>query len=348
MINIYGQNDFSITEAYQVGAAIAQQNKDHSVATLHDNLPDKFTDPQGKSYYTENPKEVIHYQDVTQGKKDLLETSGRASIGNNEAIEEVWGSIGKAKLKIDPKEAWLRQSQEIIESATKTAGGDSNNVEIDCRGTNLCKTEQVCKECVEDNSETKVLKKICEKIPQIKHFEEKTEFSNCQKIEVRQGHRNYCSKGYKELLYTDVIAGPVYDDIFLCGKPTVGDENNECVVGYIVNGRYHENNRNNDPSNTGKGRVPKKTYGHIRFLHTYQGSMPGTIYNETTNEVVVEGKFEHGQIIDLPFSYKEDQVFRFDLSDNNYKGVVLFYVDRISKIKSAEITSWQEINCYEN
>jgi hypothetical protein len=346
-INIYGQSDFSIAEAYQAGAAIAQQNKDRSVAALYDNLPDKFTDPQGKSYYTENPKEVMHYQDVTQGKKDLLETSGRAAIGDNEASKEVWGTIGKAKLKIDPREAWLRSSQEIIESAAKTTGVNSQ-IGIDCRETNSCKTEQTRKKCVEDNNETKVLKKICEKIPQIRHFEEKTEFLNCQKVEVRQGHRNYCSGGYRELLYTDMLAGPTHDDIFLCGRSTVGDDNNECVVGYIVSGRYHKNNRSNDPSNTGKGRVPKKTYGHIRFLHTYQGSMPGTIYNETTNEVVVKGNFVHGQIIDLPFSYKDDQVFRFDLVDSYYKGVVLFYVDRISKIKDAEVTSWQEINCYEN
>ena len=344
-INIYGQN--AVTEAYQAGAAIAQHNRDHSVASLHDNVPDKFTDPQGKSYYTENPKETGHYQGVTQGKKDLLDAAGRASIADSEATKEVWGNIGKAKLKIDPKEEWLRSSQEIIENAAKTTGA-GNQVGIDCRETNICKTEHIRKKCIEDNNETKVLKKVCEKIPQIRHFEERTEFPNCQKIEVRQGAHNRCSGGYRELLYTDVIDGPVYDDIFMCGKPTIGDENNECVVGYIVNGRHHRNNRRNDPSNTGKGWVPKKTQGHMKFLHTYQGSMPGTIYNETTNKVVTSGNFVHGQTIDLPLSYEYDQVFRFDLSNHHFKGVVLFYVDRVNKRQSAEVTSWQEINCYEN
>ncbi len=312
--------------------------------------PEKtFSNPKTKeSWYTENPKQTGYYDRVDNaqemGKEAIAETTKDEVY--NDANGNPMPTPGKAVInsfrtrpivKVNQNEAYVKNSNLVIDNALNVVAGTSNKF-INCENkkTISCKIKYNEKTC---NEEVRTVQRICEKVPIISVTTKEVVFPNCKNIEVKQGHRNFCSWGFRgagTLLYTDMLEGPCWDDIFLCERTGYS---NECYVGYFVQGIYHGNNANNNPSYTqGRGTVPKKMQGYMRFMHTYNGPMPGTIYNETKNTVVEQGSFGGGRIVALPYSATEDQVFRFSLSNSYYVGVVIIYVDHINHEKVANIT----------
>ena len=227
----------------------------------------------------------------------------------------------------DPNNPWMSRGESIIKSAGNITTNSSSSgkktkksIGIDCTKNNPCEVKFSKKTCVESIP----IKKVCKITPKVTVVTK--EYPDCKIMDVRQGHRNYCQSGYKELLHTDMIDGPTWDDIFMCSKPTILGESSECYAGYLVKGRPHSVNRNGNPGYTmGRAMIPKGMKGYVRFMHTYHGPMVGTIYNETKDEVYRSGEFSGGQTVELPVLEGNDQVFRFDLN-NGRIGVVVFYV----------------------
>ena len=167
----------SLDDAYKDGLNIAQSHMQKPVDGINNlNPSEAFKDPvSGKSYYTAEPPQMIHYQEVTQNDVPALEDAGRDGIDKNEATKEAWNSFGKPKIKIDPNELWLAKSNDIIKNAaditTATSSKPNEVVKngivagVNCKEAKVCRIDLIKKTC---NEEANVLKKICEKVPNIK------------------------------------------------------------------------------------------------------------------------------------------------------------------------------------
>ena len=357
VITVPALGDHVLSSAYNEGLNQAQENKQKAILSESNfNPAELFKDEAGNTLYSENPPEVYHYQNLEQGNKNILEEAGRKSIDKNEATAAVWKSFGNSKIKIDPNEPWLGKSREIIENADAITIGvsskpgevvkDGTAPGINCQKSKSCRIDYVKKPC---NEETRVLKKICEKIPKIEISIERTVSKVCQRLDVNQGHWSTCGgRGRYDgaLLYTDMLDGPTWDDIYLCPRD---NEEKECFVGYLVQGKWHKNNRNlNSGYEQGRGRISKGAQGYMKFLHTHHGSLSGTIINETTNQMVEQGDFTHGKIVVLPRSKTQDQSFKFTPTNGKQVGVVVIYIDKVTENKEAHVESWKEVNCGEN
>lgn len=164
---------------YKEGLNAAQSNMQKPIDTLNNlNPAEAFKDSSGKSYYTDKPEQIRHYQGVTQGNMDLLDDAGRTRIDENEATKEVWHSFGKPKITLDPggkDREWLSKSNAIIKNATAITKGTSSQPDevvkngasagINCKEAKVCRIELIKKTCNEEVNHP--LRKVCEKAPNI-------------------------------------------------------------------------------------------------------------------------------------------------------------------------------------
>ena len=170
----------SLDAVYSEGLNAAQSNM-QSAATSMQNLnpTETFKDKDGKSYYTETPPQIEHHQGVDYGNAKLLDDAGRGGIDQNEATKAAWKSFGNPKIKIDPSEAWLAKSNDIIKNSSAITTGISSNpgdivkdggkAGINCKEAKICRIDLIKKTC---NEEANLIKKICEKTPNINIVDE--------------------------------------------------------------------------------------------------------------------------------------------------------------------------------
>ena len=295
--------------------------------------------------YSSNPPQVSYGADVNamQNAANLEITQGTANkdILGNQAVGKMVADNFKTRpvFKISKDDDFIVKSNAVISSA-QNIGQSSNEVDCDLQQSTQeqCVTTFEPKNCDE---EIRSVARICDQIPRVTVITEDVVYANCRHLDIRYGHKNRCQADYRGLLYTDVLSGPTDDDVFLCDRPANEGEH-ECYAGYAVYGTYHRNNWRNDYENIwAKGTVPKKLQGYLRIERAYEGSMSGTIVNETKGEVVAKGSFSANQIIQLPVSETQDQVFRYE--HHAGKGIVKIYVGRINRVKEAQI-AWEE-NC---
>ena len=348
-----------LDDAYKDGLNIAQSNMQKSVDTIKNLNPAKeFKDPvSGKSYYTAEPPQMIHYQEVTQNDVPTLENAGRDGIDKNEATKEAWNSFGKPKIKIDPNELWLAKSSDIIKNAadiTMATSSKPNEIVkngtaagINCKEAKICRIDLIKKTC---NEEANILKKICEKVPKITTRD--VVYPNCQSLIITQHVNAHCPSGYGEVLYSDMVytRDDHWDDIRFCTRTLSASEGSECFSG----GYYITSNRGNRDS--GRATVSKKLHARIRMSNVYFEYIIGSIVNETTGQALYSSAhFSNGQVIDLPYSDTQDQTFRFYavqpqgdgwfMFRDHRPGVMVLYVDHT--YKEANLESWSETNCSE-
>ena len=336
-----------LEDAYKDGLSNAQSNMQESVNSIKNlNPTDVFKDQGGKSYYTENPPQISHYQGITQGNKDVLEEAGRTGIDKNEATKEVWKNFGNPKIKIDPNELWLSKSNNIIKNAADITTNTSTG--LDCKESEICRVEFTKKTC---NEETRPLKKICEKVPKITTSIETIAYPNCRSLVLVEGtleNNGLCPYGYgtSDYMYMIRFSGP---NVRFCTKAITIAEGTECFGGFFGAGIMHQNYR---VSGAGTGIVPKKMKSRIRISHAYRGFIAGTIVNNTTGVVLYnKARFNNGQTIELPFSETQDQIFRFYAEAQGWScplGIMTLYVDHYYKEKVAKLESWEEKNCNES
>jgi hypothetical protein len=160
---------------YQDALNLAQSNTKAATTTMQNfNPQEAFKNKDGTSYYTDDPSQAQHYQDITQGNAVLLEDAGRKKIDDNEATKAAYNSFNNPKIKIDPKEPWLSRSKDIIQNASAITTGISSNpgepvtsgtkTGINCKEAKVCRVDLVKKTC---NEKANSIKRICEKVPVI-------------------------------------------------------------------------------------------------------------------------------------------------------------------------------------
>ena len=344
--------------AYQDGLNFALSNLQKSESSITSiNPAEYYKDKNGTTYYTDNPQEVAHY-----GSSSVeLENSGRDGVDKNNATKEVWKSFGKPKVKINPEDTWLSNSSNIIKNSADIVKGTSSKPEeivrngtagINCKEEKVCRIDLVKKTC---NEEANPIKRVCQKIPKITTSIKEVVYPDCRIVDVKQGAGASCPGGYDKILYADMVEGPIDDDVHICVRSVNAEEGSECLGGYHVSGKWN-NIYGNGSNNEGTATVPKKTHARIRFSNIYGHGryLPITIVNDTTGQMLYNNvRFYNGQVVDLPFSEIQDQVFRFYKSDRTSRGswrdigVVILYVDHMYKETVANLESWSEVNCNE-
>ena len=166
----------SLDAVYSEGLNAAQSNIQSAATSMQNfNPAETFKDKDGKSYYTESPPQIEHHQGVDHGNAKLLDDVGRGGIDQNEATKAAWKSFGNPKIKIDSSEAWLAKSNDIIKNSSAITTGISSNpgdivkeagkAGVNCHEAKICRIELIKKTC---NEEANSIKKICEKVPNIK------------------------------------------------------------------------------------------------------------------------------------------------------------------------------------
>lgn len=330
--------------AYQEGLNVAQSNRQKSIEKIKDfNPPDKF------KKYTDNPPQAKYYHGVTADNAGELKADGDAAYTYNEddkdnnATQAALKSFRKnPKLKIDPNDPndpIIGRAKDIMENAPDIAIGHSSAGKgADCKESKICRIEYLKKTC---NEEKDPIRRVCEKIPEVTTYMKDIIYPNCRSVDIKQDVRRHCLPGYGEILYADMIDGPIDDDVRLCTRAVADSERVECLGGYMVCGKW------NQTQSTNRATVPKGMHSRIRFSNIYGHGryLPVTIINETTRQTLYNGvRFYNGQGIELPFSEKEDQVFSFYKASNaSWRdiGVVILYIDHIGRDRAANIT-WKE------
>jgi hypothetical protein len=247
----------------------------------------------------------------------------------------------------------MQKGKLVTDNANNIIGGESNKY-INCEKQKMsaCKTIQVEKTC---NEEVRTIRRICEKVPSITTYVKDIVYPNCQSVIVAQTFRGGCPSGYGAIAASDMVRHETYDDIYICQKTVSANEGLECSGGYLIYGI--SGNSNHYVQNTGKATVPKKMHGRIRFSNVYSSPMRVTIVNETTGQTIYNaGSFTNRQVIELPFSETQDQVFRFEEPKEEPKnggkgfrkvrfsgiGVMILSFDHIYRERVANAPIWQE------
>jgi hypothetical protein len=194
--------------------------------------------------------------------------------------------------------------------------------------------------------EVRSIKRLCEKVPVFTTTIKDIVYPNCQNLVIQNGN-NYCPPGYVETLYSDMAPtiNDKWDDIRFCQKTMSTSESSECYSGGFYVARAVGGNFGSE-----RAVVPKKLHARIKIRNVYFGTVMSTIINETTGQIIYNNiGFSNGQVIELPYSDTQDQVFRFyavQQTDGRWwprkaTGVMVLYIDHIGKDREANVV-WQE------
>ena len=191
------------------------------------------------------------------------------------------------------------------------------------------------------------IKRVCEKVPVFTTTTKDIVYPNCQNLIITQSANNYCPPGYVETLYSDMVhtINDNWDDIRFCQRTISAGESSECYSGGYYLARAVGGNFGSE-----RATVTKKLHARIRISNVYYGSVIGTIIKETTGQIIYNNAgFSNGQVIELPYSDTQDQVFRFYAVQQTggrwwsrkATGVMVLYIDHIGKDRETNV-AWQE------
>lgn len=355
----------NLNDYYQEGLAAAHANMHKPKEQIANYNPEeKFTN------YNDKPSQMSYYHGVKSYKTEELQTAGAAAAIYNEqddqnnAVQTAKKSLQKnPKERINPADPWLSRSGSIMSNAADLALGiSSNNNEgvkygtkagVNCQEAKTCRIDLIKKIC---NEETGPLKKVCEKIPQIKVTVQEVLYPNCEAFVTTNGY-NSCPAGYTQILHQPTYVGDSNSDIRFCTKRV----NSTTEVTECYGGKYAF--QGSDWRNTGNWKfamatVPRNRHAHLKsFRGIRNWEMLLSVINKTTGQTLYYDKniSGHGQIIDLPFSETQDQTFEFYLGYNDHRcggrvcgsgtGAAVLFFDHAEKTKVASLESWQEVNC---
>ena len=342
----------NLNNYYQEGLAAAHANMQKPKEQVENYKPEeKFTN------YNNQPPQMSYYHGVKGYKTEELQTAGAAAAVYNEQDDQNSAvQAAKKSLQRNPKERinaadpWLNRSGKIMNNAADLAlGVSSKNNEgvkhdtkagVNCQEAKTCRIELVKKTC----NEAKTVYKICEKTPKITTSMETVLYPNCQQAMTTAGN---CPGGYYEVAYSNKKENNPWGTVRVCAK-AANTNDAECLAGYIT---YRGcGGSSTSTASTGSTVVPKHIHARIRFTGIYQRyHMPITIINRTTGSVVYnDGHFTNGQVVELPFSDTQDQLFEYYHSgDQTGAGLMSFYVDHSFRAAAAKVESWSEANCHE-
>ena len=355
----------SLDAAYQEGLNVAQLNKQKPMERINDfNPSDKF------EKYTENPSQTKYYHGiVSDSAKELLDDGNAAYTYNeddtkNDATQAALKGFKKnPKLKIDPNDPnnpWMSRSKDIMENAPDIAIGASSKPNevlkngaspgINCKESKVCRIDYVKKTCNE--SEPRSIQRICDKVvTNVPTSVKDIVYPNCQSVVVAKAFRGGCPAGYRVIAESDMVRHANDDDINICLKTVSANEGSECYGGHLIYGI--SGGSGHYVQNTGKATVPKKMHGRLRVSDVHSGSIKVTIVNETTGQTVHNaGIFTNGQVVELPFSETQEQVFRFEEPPQKESGFMRLIVSDIGVMiltfdhryseRTADAPVWQE------
>ena len=309
--------------------------------------------------YTDNPAQANYYSETQSNTYDLEKASREEITKDDNSMPTPGKAVmqsaqSRPVVKITGKEEFMQKGKLINDNAKNIIMGESNK-HINCEKQKLsaCKIVQIEKTC----NEAIPIQKICEKVAVATTSTNDITYHGCKKVAITQATWNYCPHGYNQILYSDMIRFESYDDIRICTKDAHSKEQTECLGGYLVRGI---DGSRSIVQSTQRATVPKKMHGHIRFSNFFDGGMVVTIVNETTGQTLYNSaNFTNGQVIELPFSASQDQVFRFYEPEcagggggigrffrcMHGRGVMVLYIDHIAQEKVASV-SWKELPCY--
>lgn len=313
----------TMDEVYQDALSQATKASQTGISDVSQiNFNEKFENPKTKeSYYTNKPQETAYHREIEQGDAGIakLEEIGLNNIEKSEAAKAAWDNIGKAKMKIDPKEPWLERSKNIIKEANikdksvAPPGKAGDKANLTCKETKECKMEYVKKSCIQT---TRDLRKACEKIPKV-IVNDAAIYPGCQ-------HRT---------------------------SPT-GKE--ECLIGTYSPGGRGWRGCNGCPQTCASYEVklPKHLHGRVEVAGSSHGYFYITVRNKTIGQTLHDhSPMNNGVAFELTHSHAQDQLFEFVVCRANScwcdsPGYLTLYIDY--KYKTVSLESWQEINCNEN
>ncbi len=293
------------------------------------------------------------------GNADNLVNQGQKAQVNNEAYHAIYDSYA-SKEGYNRTQAYMRsfeangQNKWLPECMQHADGFIKDGIYYSCDGSqqgdlyNSCKT---VKECTKYEYKTVIeeINKVCEitssstnltctRSPQVTIQTRDTTYPNCKNLIITQGAGTHCPSGYTEELYSDMIIKVTWDDIRLCTKIVSPSDSPNCYTG-----AYYIATSVNPFFGNGQGFLPKCLHGRLQLNHVYRGNVFITVINNNTGKTIVDHSSQgEGSVIDLPFSYTEDQTFKFYISGKGTQtGVLTMLVDHHGQYKTSSVTITQ-------
>jgi len=357
----FAEKPFNFNESLNEFLKEAPGLKDSAVQKAADPKYDPKTKVDG---YTDQPKEIGHYH---EDGSDAAGMEIDAAIAVKPGLEgSPNGNAGQAVIHSFKKRPVykLTWNDPDIQSAKNAEDHPEKHVKLDVsvgpiggkKKTTKCKETFNDKTCTE---QVRALVKVCEKVPKIATSTRDIIYPNCQHLIITQHERSYCPAGYGQMFYADMVQtrDNHWDDIRFCARALPAGEGAECFSGayYVTSDRGSRD--------VGRVTVPKKLHARIGMSNVYYGFIIGTIINETTGQTIhSNAQFSNGQVINLPYSETQDQIFRFyavqpqsGVSGGRFfrrlpehrPGVMVLYVEHTNKENTANLESWEEVNCIE-
>ena len=153
-----------------------------------------------KNEYTENPPQTGYYSE-TQSDAYELEKTAKVEVTKDEDYKDKDGNsiptpgklvtttfTSRPIVKISQKEEFMQKGKLVTDNANNIVGGESNKY-INCEKQKMsaCKTVQVEKTC---NEEVRTIRRICEKIPNIKIVDEPYQETKTYSGSITQADNN--------------------------------------------------------------------------------------------------------------------------------------------------------------
>jgi len=282
---------------------------------------------------------------------DNLVSQGQKSQANSEAYQTIYEGYASDEgynrteayihsFESDGQNKWMPECMQHAEGFIK------DGVFYSCDGQqqgdlyNSCKTVKECtnyeyktvfnevnKVC-EIISSTMLL--TCEQWPEVSIQLNDIAYPNCKNLIITQGQSIHCPNGYTEEVYGDMVLSE--HTIRICTAPM---DNGSCYTG-----GYYIATPAKPFFGNGQGILPKGLHGRLELNHVYNGNVLITLVNNTTGTTLVDHvSMGEGSVINLPFSYTEDQSFTFYISGKFYlAGVLTMLVDSHGQYKTSTIT----------
>lgn len=351
LVNIFAASA-NLNDIYQEALGIAKSNMEKPVEEVANYKPhEKF------KKYTDNPSETGYYHGITASSAQDLKVAGDTAYTyseddkDNNAVQAVLKSFKKnPKIKIDPNnpnDPVIARAKDIMENAPDITGigkdlektGDVGQ-KANCKEVKRCNVEYSKETCTE---EMRLLQRVCERVPKVTTSIKDIVYPNCKKLIVVQDAHASCPVGYNQLLGTDMVRGPTWDDVRFCTKSVTVDESTECYSG----GYQISADAGQRVFGSGSATVPKKLKSRIKISNVYGATVIITVINDTAGEKIKDkSRVSNGEVIELPYSQTQDQKFSFYFTREGgwfrrQTGVMVLYVDHVKRDREAEVI-WEE------
>lgn len=224
------------------------------------------------------------------------------------------------------------------------AGNQSTDLYGNCKTTRTCVRYTLDHETTSTNrichltATAKPL--VCHRSPVVTVTQKPITFANCQQLIITQGASYHCPIYYRQIVKSNMLSKPTWDDVKLCTHPA-SDDVPLCYGGgyYIVRRTSHS------PLDEGHAIVPKSFHSRLQLTNAYNHQQIAvTLINEASRAMLIDHQpVSDGAVIELPYSDSETQSFRFFLSrlpdQSDSTGVLVLLIDHQDIERTAHIST---------